>query len=138
MKKTFEPFVHSVIRVIDGDTQVLLLDLGFSTFKQVTTRIVSVDCPEKSTLAGRMVRTVVDQWLRDRSKAKFNLTWISSEVDMYGRTLGDFRDNTTTETLATYMLFMGFAKPFHEKRVPWTPAELDYVVLKCRAMGISG
>ena len=138
MKKTFEPFVHSVIRVIDGDTQVLMLDLGFSTFKQVTTRIVGVDCPEKSTLAGRMVRTAVQQWLELSTKTKFNLTWISSEVDMYGRTLGDFRCNTSKETLATYMLFLGLAKPFDQKRVPWTPAELDYVVAKCRAIGISG
>ena len=138
MKKAFEPFVHSVIRVIDGDTQVLMLDLGFSTFKEVTTRIVGIDCPEKSTQAGRMVKTVVELWLQICMKDKYRLSWISSEVDMYGRTLGDFRCNTSKETLATYMLFLGFAKPFETKRVPWTPAELNYVVAKCRAIGISG
>jgi endonuclease YncB( thermonuclease family) len=138
MKKIFEPFVHSVVRVIDGDTQVLMLDLGFSTFKEVTTRILGLDCPEKSTLAGRMVKTVVQQWLEIATKAEFNLTWVSSEVDMYGRTLGDFRNNTTALSLSVYMLHFGLAKPFHEKRVPWTAADLDQVVENCRLMGIPG
>lgn len=138
MKKAFEPFVHSVIRVIDGDTQVLMLDLGFSTFKQVTTRIVGIDCPEKSTQAGRMVRSVVELWLQICMKQKYRLSWISSEVDMYGRTLGDFRDSFNGDSVSKYMLRTGLAKPFHQKRVPWTPAELDEVVTNCRLMGISG
>jgi endonuclease YncB( thermonuclease family) len=133
MKESFDCPVHQVVRVVDGDTQKLLLDLGFATYVSVTTRVRGIDCPEMSTMPGRLVKTVVAEWIdRVVRVGQFNLRWVSCEVDMYGRTLGDFYDRSNPEDrLSSYMLFHGIAKTFHEKRVPWTAAELDVVRDKC-------
>ncbi len=133
MKESFDCPVHQVVRVVDGDTQKLLLDLGFSAYVGVTTRIVGIDCPEMSTKAGRLVQSCVATWINQVfSIGRFNLRWVSSEVDMYGRTLGEFYDRSNPEDrLSSFMLYHGMAKPFHDKRVAWTPAELDVVVSKC-------
>jgi endonuclease YncB( thermonuclease family) len=136
MKESFDCPVHEVLRVIDGDTQKLLLDLGFSTYVTVTTRVVGIDCPEISTKAGRLVQRFAMTWIdRVFNVRGFNLRWVSTGIDMYGRTLGDFYNRSNQEDrLSAYLLFHGVAKPFREKRVPWTPAELDVVVGKCESL----
>lgn len=136
MKESFDCPVHQVVRVIDGDTQKLLLDLGFSTCVSVTTRIRGIDCPEMSTKAGIAVQLCVNEWLkRVFSVGRFNLRWVSAEVDMYGRSLGDFYDRSNPDDrLSSYMLFYGFARNYREKRARWTPEELDVVMAKCWAL----
>ena len=45
----YEYRVKEVVRVIDGDTVDLILDLGFGLFKKERVRIAGVDTPEKRT-----------------------------------------------------------------------------------------
>ncbi len=42
-----------LVRVIDGDTYVLDVDLGFRVHSHVTVRLRGLDCPEPSTAEGR-------------------------------------------------------------------------------------
>jgi len=135
-KQVFDCPVHQVVRVIDGDTQKLLLDLGFSSYVSVTTRIRGIDCPEKSTFAGRLVLGVVGGWLyQSSSVGRFNLRWVSSEVDMYGRTLGDFYNVVNPEDrLSSYLLHHGLAKVYAKKREPWSVAELGVVESRCNEL----
>ena len=45
----YEYKVKEVVRVVDGDTVDLILDLGFGLFKKERCRIAGVDTPEKRT-----------------------------------------------------------------------------------------
>jgi endonuclease YncB( thermonuclease family) len=45
----YEYRVKEVVRVVDGDTVDLILDLGFGLFKKERVRIAGVDTPEKRT-----------------------------------------------------------------------------------------
>ena len=45
----YEYRVKEVVRVIDGDTVDVILDLGFGLFKKERVRIAGVDTPEKRT-----------------------------------------------------------------------------------------
>lgn len=78
-----------LIRVIDGDTIVGLVDLGFSTWKKVHIRILHIDTPEvrtrdlKEKELGLMAKARVEELLEN---GKFIL--VSKEVDSFGRSLG--------------------------------------------------
>ncbi len=45
----YEYRVKEIVRVIDGDTVDVILDLGFGLFKKERVRIAGVDTPEKRT-----------------------------------------------------------------------------------------
>ena len=38
----------TVIRVIDGDTVIFLVDTGFNCFHRITTRLLGINAPEKN------------------------------------------------------------------------------------------
>ena len=46
----------SLVRVIDGDTVELIIDLGFSGFTEQKMRLYGIDAPEVRTNAGRDLR----------------------------------------------------------------------------------
>ena len=57
----FEYKVDHVVRVIDGDTLIVVLDLGFTVKLQQTVRLLGIDCPERFSNAGReSSRAIID------------------------------------------------------------------------------
>ncbi len=50
------------IRVIDGDTYILRVDLGFRTFVEIPIRLRGIDTPERNTELGKKAT----QWVRVR------------------------------------------------------------------------
>jgi len=124
-KEIFDCPVDRIVRVVDGDTQHLLLDRGWSSFQGITTRIESIDAPENNTTAGKLVTVVVRMWLERVAQVKYRLRWISRDLDMYGRSLGDYRDREhLAESLGEYLIAKQLAKPFAGKRAPWKAEEL--------------
>jgi micrococcal nuclease len=51
----------SLIRVVDGDTVDLIIDLGFDTFRGERFRLYGIDAPEMRTEAGKEAKA----WLED-------------------------------------------------------------------------
>ena len=45
----YEYKVKEVVKVVDGDTVDVILDLGFGLFKKERCRVAGVDTPEKRT-----------------------------------------------------------------------------------------
>ena len=43
-------------RVVDGDTIVLMIDLGFETYERKTVRLARINAPEMSTDAGKAAK----------------------------------------------------------------------------------
>ena len=81
MKKRDWKFSGLVERVIDGDTIVILVDLGFDISHRVTVRLAGIECPEvrgdskadglaaKVELESLILGEVV--WLRTEKKGKY-------------------------------------------------------------------
>jgi endonuclease YncB( thermonuclease family) len=57
-------YTGHALRVIDGDTYHLRLDLGFHVRMDIPCRLRGVDTPELTTEAGKAVRAVLVDWLR--------------------------------------------------------------------------
>ena len=55
--------VENVVRVSDGDTFDLTLDLGFNLSLDVRVRLAGIDCPESGTPEGAAARAYTDNWL---------------------------------------------------------------------------
>ena len=93
----YEYRVKEVVRVIDGDTVDLVLDLGFGLFKKERVRIAGVDTPEKRTRnlkekkLGYDATDFVEKWFAtDRDIV------VRTEKDgKYGRLLGWIHSNDT-------------------------------------------
>lgn len=94
-----------VLKVIDGDTIRLHLDLGLHIWRTENVRIAGIDTPELDTAAGRAARDAARQLL----PVGFMVTFASRELDKYGRPLGgithadfgDFASTMLTEGHAT-------------------------------------
>ncbi len=115
------------LRVIDGDSLDLLLDLGFSVRIQRKCRLNGIDAPERSTEAGQLVADVVKRALVGFAKVE----WSSHRIDKYGRSLGDLI--TDGKPFSAFLLDNGFVKSYHgETKRVWSPDELADVVTKCR------
>jgi micrococcal nuclease len=55
-------YAAEILRVVDGDTVWLRVDLGFDVHMDMSIRLNGLDAPEVSTQAGRDVR----DWLREQ------------------------------------------------------------------------
>lgn len=74
-----------VERVVDGDTQFVEIDLGFSVAIEQYLRLREIDCPEISTEIGKKAKAFVEKCLKT---APFILL-TSSRSDKYDRYLSD-------------------------------------------------
>lgn len=94
-KKTFK-FEHvTCIKVKDGDTIVVMIDQGFSTYRKETIRFLEFDSPETSKRGGASAAQVVrgkmvKGWLTNEildQPIELEVRKISEDDDVYGRYL---------------------------------------------------
>lgn len=78
-----------LLRVVDGDTLVLDVDLGFSLHSRHHVRLKGVNAPEMRTDAGPLARNWVMQWFQDRPGPVLLVTSKGRETEKYGRYLGN-------------------------------------------------
>jgi endonuclease YncB( thermonuclease family) len=74
-----------IIDVIDGDTILLNIDLGFDVIKKQRIRLAQIDAPEISTKEGQKSYL----YLRDLAANLGNIVVRTNKIDIYGRYLGD-------------------------------------------------
>lgn len=116
---TPQPYTYwaTLQRVIDGDTVVLNIDLGFNvTLTDVHMRIYGINCPEKNTDEGQDALRYVKEWAAADTaynviKEKvYKVSVQSNKKDKYGRILGElFYAN---ESLGEVLIKAGKAKPY--------------------------
>ncbi len=110
--------VTKIVKVLDGDTIDVLIDLGFDLFKKERVRIAGVDTPEKRTrdLEEKALGIDATNWL----KAKLDETIKGDEeltirtelkggVGKYGRLLGWLYVGDTDISLNEQMINEGYA-----------------------------
>ena len=114
---TMNPFIYKakVIKIVDGDTIDVMLDLGFNFFQKGRVRLMGIDTPESRT--------------RDKVEKKYGLAakqflvdWVekypyilveSSKKGKFGRILGRLYDPDKTECWNDMAVEAYHAVPYH-------------------------
>lgn len=107
------------LRVIDGDTVVLDVDLGFRVRTTMTVRLKGVNCPERSGstyAAGEAARVFTHNWIVENTRDGSPLTLISfktktgTDEKSFDRYLGFILSRSTGRNLAQDLKETGHAE----------------------------
>lgn len=106
-------YLATALRLIDGDTFEVRVDLGFRAFIQTPLRLLGVNAPEKNTPQGQLAKEWTQGWL-DLNEAWTRGLWIKSAHpgvygDKYGRWLAVVRSMSMVSCLNDDILKAGHA-----------------------------
>lgn len=102
-------YLATVVRVVDGDTVDIDIDLGFRIHTSQRVRLQGINAPEVSTQAGKDAKAYLANVLMPGD----HVTVISSKPgagDKYGRYLARIMDGATD--ISTMMVNTGHAVPW--------------------------
>ena len=91
-RKMMYEYSATLVKIVDGDTVDVLIDLGFNTTKKERVRLLGIDTPESATkdLAekklGIEAKEYITQWFVKNTPFRLQTT----KDDKYGRILGVF------------------------------------------------
>ena len=107
-----------IVKVLDGDTIDVLIDLGFDLYKKERVRIAGVDTPEKRTrdLEEKELGIHATDWMKDKLTETIKgdeeltiRTELKGGVGKYGRLLGWLYVGDSTLSLNEQMITEGYA-----------------------------
>ena len=110
--------VTKIVKVLDGDTIDVLIDLGFDLYKKERVRIAGVDTPEKRTrdLEEKELGIHATNWLKDKLTETIKgdeeliiRTELKGGVGKYGRLLGWLYIGDADVSLNEQMITEGYA-----------------------------
>lgn len=78
-----------VLRVVDGDTMVLLIDLGFHVHAEATVRLARINTPEAVTGKGGTIQDPAKAFVMERCMPGSTVVVSISRQEKYGRWLAD-------------------------------------------------
>lgn len=108
MRATPYLYAASLVRVTDGDTVVLQVDLGFRLTATMPFRLLGINAPEMSVPAGRVSR----QWVIDWFAANPVFTVATAkDPEKYGRWLGVIHPYSGV-SLNEALVGAGMAQPY--------------------------
>jgi micrococcal nuclease len=120
----FYTYQAKIDRVVDGDTLILEIDLGFHLTCKQSVRLLGLNAPEmhaqdeQERIKARNAREFVQDWCNTRSDVDTN-EWpfavSTSKSDSFGRWLGHVWSQKTGESLNMALLEAGHAKPYQQK-----------------------
>lgn len=92
----YEYKIHQVLRVVDGDTIDVVVDLGFNVLREIRVRLSGIDCPENRNMKeyeGTFLKNIGDDataFVEQRLSLCNELIFNSLDFDgKYGRSVGD-------------------------------------------------
>lgn len=118
------PFLYNIDRIIkvkDGDTIALIVDLGFDTLRRVDVRLNGVDAPEihaKATVertAAQVSLRAVEDWISEHFAIGIAVESQKLDpTDKYGRVLGDLicPRSSTAPRLVAMLLSVGYVRAY--------------------------
>ena len=110
--------VTKIVKVLDGDTIDVLIDLGFDLYKKERVRIAGVDTPEKRTrdLEEKELGIDATNWMKDKLTETIKgdeeltiRTELKGGVGKYGRLLGWLYVGDADLSLNEQMITEGYA-----------------------------
>lgn len=107
-----------VVRVVDGDTLDLMVDLGFTVYVRIRARLEGIDTPETYG-----VKKGSAEWVAGMESKKAVLAWLvkhgrsvtiktTKGTGKYGRWLATICTHDMLVSLNQYLLDEGFAAPY--------------------------
>ena len=112
IEHTLRYFDCKLVRVIDGDTIDMVVDLGWNVSTLERIRIVGVNAPELGTVEGRAVKQAVQAWLLNNESGLGLYSF--SKLDKYGRRLADvFNPSQPIPHLSDYLIATGQAVEYN-------------------------
>ena len=100
----------TLVKIVDGDTVDVLIDLGFNISKKERVRLLGIDTPESATKdlvekkLGIEAKAYTSNWFAKNTRFKLQTT----KEDKYGRILGVFT-GLDGKTLNTRLVDEGYA-----------------------------
>jgi micrococcal nuclease len=88
----YEYIVKEIVKIVDGDTVDIVLDLGFDVYRKERVRINRVDTPESNSKdvnekkLAIEAKNYVSTWMINQKKIRIK----TLKDDKYGRLLGEF------------------------------------------------
>ena len=106
--------VRQVIKVVDGDTIDVAIDLGFDISLTKRVRLSGVDTPESRTtdLKEKALGLEVKEWLKHKLEGAKDIlikTQLPDSTEKYGRILGNLYINNESLSLNEQMVNAGYA-----------------------------
>ena len=107
-----------IVKVLDGDTIDVIIDLGFDLYKKERVRIAGVDTPEKRTrdLEEKALGEDATNWLKEQLDGAISgeddlviRTELVGGMGKYGRLLGWLYIGDETESINERMIQQGYA-----------------------------
>lgn len=114
-----------VLRVIDGDTIDLDIDLGFDVSFKTRVRLVGIDTPEKWHPYGKVVKAFLKQEIEGK-EVYINVT----KKDKYGRYLAKiYKSQSDSMSINNLLVSQGMAKAYFggSRDDNWTEKELQQI-----------
>ncbi len=113
--------VTEIVKVLDGDTLDVLIDLGFDLYKKERVRVAGVDTPEKRTrnLEEKALGKDATEWLKTHLESTLAgddelsvRTELVGGVGKYGRLLGWLYVGDESVSLNEQMITEGYAHAY--------------------------
>ena len=123
----YEYKITKVLKVVDGDTVDVILDLGFDMFKKERVRLAGIDTPESRTkdLEEKELGIDAKEFL-ERRMMECEELWVRTEKDgKYGRMLGQIWCATTC--INEEMVYRGYAWEYDGGK-----KEKDFEILRAK------
>lgn len=96
-------YAAKLVRVVDGDTVLLDLDLGFHEWRiGQSYRLLRINAPELNTAEGKAAKVALEQFLAGKV-----LVAATQKSDNFGRYLTELRADTTN--VSDWLVSGGFA-----------------------------
>jgi micrococcal nuclease len=117
-----------LVRVVDGDTVDLVIDLGFDTSRKERFRLYGIDAPEMNTAEGKVAKAWLEDALMPLEAIYVETIQLETKAkrDKYGRFLavlygniGDLRANLPPNPLALESINAQLIEAGHAKERYW-------------------
>jgi micrococcal nuclease len=106
----YEYMIMEVVKVVDGDTLDVIIDVGFNMLRKDRIRINRIDTPESKTTdeyekkLGLDAKKFVSEWVKKSKQIRIK----TIKDDKYGRILGELF-NENNECLNNLLIENGYA-----------------------------
>ena len=109
--------VKEILKVVDGDTVDVIIDLGFDVFLEKRVRMAGVNAPESRTrnLEEKAKGLKTKAWLIEKFNTEKQIiieTSLDNQYGKFGRVLGTFYVGDSLMSVNLEMLSEGLARPY--------------------------
>lgn len=110
--------IKEIVKVVDGDTVDVLIDLGFDVYTKQRVRLLGIDCEESRTsdpeekLYGKLAKSKLKHWCKQHSDVNpMKLRCQEPSRDKFGRVLGELWHND--QNINEWLVRNHFAVAYH-------------------------